>query len=84
MTFNISNAEPKFVGRGRELLVTGLLATFDQVKKNSTPAWVSLEAPTGWGKTRIATEFFSQLAALRQPAPGYWPLSILTSTTPVK
>ncbi|WP_146069983.1 tetratricopeptide repeat protein [Cryobacterium sp. Y29] len=80
MTTKTGNSEPKFVGRGRELLVDGLLATFDQVKRTSTPAWVSLEAPTGWGKTRVATEFFSQLAALRQQSPEYWPSSILTST----
>ena len=36
------------------------------------PRWVSLEAGTGWGKTRLVQEFYGVLAA-RGTAPAYWP-----------
>ena len=65
-----------FVGTSRKLLVDGLLAVYDEVARDKTPRWISLEAPTGWGKTRIATEFYERLAATRQPEPHYWPDSI--------
>jgi tetratricopeptide (TPR) repeat protein len=68
--------EPPFGGSSRVLLVDGLVAIFDQVKQSSEPIWVSLEAPPGWGKTRVAQEFFKRIAAGQKP-PGYWPPSIL-------
>lgn len=67
------------MGEGRIALVGGLLACFDQVQETGRPSWVSMEAPSGWGKTRIAQEFYSVLAAERQPDPRYWPASILAS-----
>ena len=38
--------------------------------------WVSLEAVTGWGKTRILQELYKRLAAERQTSGAYWPPSI--------
>jgi hypothetical protein len=65
-----------FVGRGRQGIVAGLLEVFDHARRDQRPVWVSLEAPTGWGKTRIAREFYSALARTRQSEPAYWPLAI--------
>nr|WP_281496659.1 tetratricopeptide repeat protein [Ornithinimicrobium sp. F0845] len=61
------------------MLVEGLVAAFDQVNASSQPLWVALEAPSGWGKTRVAREFYAQLAARRQHTPPYWPPTILGS-----
>jgi tetratricopeptide (TPR) repeat protein len=72
--------EPPFGGSSRVLLVEGLVAIFDQVKESREPVWVSLEAPAGWGKTRVAQEFFKRISAERQSSPGYWPPSILGAT----
>ncbi|MCH7669957.1 MAG: tetratricopeptide repeat protein [Acidobacteria bacterium] len=73
------NQEPPLVGESRILLVDGLVDLFDQVNKTGEPLWVSLEAPSGWGKTRVAREFFGRLATERQTDPYYWPASILES-----
>ena len=37
---------------------------------------MSLEAPSGWGKTRVVQEFYRWLSANRQSVPGYWPGTI--------
>ena len=39
---------------------------------------MSLEAPPGWGKTRVGTEFYAQLAkeSQSQSSPKYWPARI--------
>jgi tetratricopeptide (TPR) repeat protein len=58
-------------------LVEGLVAIFDRVKVSRKPVWVSLEAPAGWGKTRVAQEFFKRISAERQSSPEYWPSTIL-------
>ncbi|WP_168709380.1 tetratricopeptide repeat protein [Arthrobacter sp. PAMC25564] len=39
-----------------------------------------LETPFGWGKTRLAHEFYARLASARQEEPAYWPESILATT----
>lgn len=66
--------EAEFVGAARRGVVDGLVALFDRVTRTGTPVWVSLVAPSGWGKTRIVHEFYARLAAERQPlAPRYWP-----------
>ncbi len=67
--------EPRLVGAGRIALVDGMVALFDEVAATERPHWVSLEAPSGWGKTRVAREFYARLAA-RQAAPAYWPETI--------
>ena len=50
---------------------------FDRVAESGRPEWWSLEANTGWGKTRILQEFYARLAAERQSGPGYWPGSLV-------
>lgn len=64
-----------FVGASRFRLVDGLLAVYDSVVEAGRPVWVSLEAPSGWGKTRVVREFYGRLAA-RQSKPVYWPRDI--------
>ncbi len=66
-----------FVGEGHRELVDDLVAEFEAVCSRQVPSWLSLEANTGWGKTRVVQEFYARLAAL-QPEPRYWPPSILT------
>ncbi|MCS5732500.1 hypothetical protein [Herbiconiux daphne] len=68
--------EAEFVGPGRQGIAAGLLDSYDQTRRDQHSVWVSLEAPTGWGKTRIAREFYSALARTRQTEPAYWPRSI--------
>ncbi len=71
--------ELPFVGAQRIDLVEELLCRFDEVSRTRVPQWVPLEAPTGWGKSRIAQEFYGRLAAERQDDGPYWPSSIVES-----
>lgn len=65
-----------FVGEQRARAVAQLVARFDEVTTpGSLPQLVMLEAPVGWGKTRIVHEFYAALAS-RQPEPAYWPATI--------
>ena len=64
-----------FVGESRRLLVDGLVELFDDVKSTGMSRWVSIEAPSGWGKTRVGREFYARLAA-NQALPAYWPAEI--------
>ena len=64
-----------FCGESRRLLVDGLVSVFDQVLSGGGPCLVSLEAPSGWGKTRVGREFYARLAA-GQSEPRYWPAAI--------
>ena len=69
----MSNDEKReLVGRSRILLVDGLEAIYDDVVKSKTCCWVSLEGPSGWGKTRVVHELFKRLSK-RQEEPRYWP-----------
>lgn len=81
MAESVAHAEPRFVGASRHALVDGLLAVHDEVRTTARPRWVSLEAPSGWGKTRTAREFYARLAQ-RQPDPAYWPPTILGDAPP--
>ncbi len=74
-----NGVEPRFVGASRIALVDGLVALAARVNTEARPQWVSLEAPSGWGKTRVARELYARLAQ-RQPAPPYWPPTILDSS----
>ena len=65
-----------FCGESRRLLVVGLVSVFDRVLSGGGPCLVSLEAPSGWGKTRVGREFYARLAADRQSEPRYWPAAI--------
>ncbi|CAN7346570.1 tetratricopeptide repeat protein [Microbacterium sp. LjRoot45] len=79
-----TGVEPAFVGAGRRAIVDGLIAAFDHVRTTERPLWVSIEAPSGWGKTRIAREFYARLASERQSEPPYWPGSILDGASDVQ
>lgn len=78
-----SSSEAEFVGEGRRGIAAGLLELFDRMRRDQRPVWVSLEAPTGWGKTRIAREFYAALANARQTEPAYWPPAIVSEHSPV-
>ena len=67
-----------FVGEGRKALVQGIVNRLDNLtdyKGDSNACLISLEAPSGWGKTRIIQEVYKQIAE-RQSSP-YWPISII-------
>ena len=65
-----------FVGRARRELVRALRDEFASVQQEGArPRLVTLEAVTGWGKTRILQELYAMLAA-EQAAPAYWPPTI--------
>ena len=69
-----------FAGESRELLVSGLQDLYKTCSEEShEPMWVSLEAPSGWGKTRVGLEFYERLAATQtaNDEPAYWPDSIV-------
>jgi hypothetical protein len=55
--------QPPFVGESRIKLVDGLVLVLDEVETRCEARWVSLEAPSGWGKTRVAQELYARLAA---------------------
>ena len=62
----------RFVGASRVALADGLVALFDDVRDSGGSRWISLEAPSGWGKTRVGREFYARLAGGQSP-PRYWP-----------
>ncbi|WP_439591707.1 hypothetical protein [Microbacterium sp.] len=69
-------------GEGRRALAARIVAAFDEVSRGADPLWVSLEAPSGWGKTRIVQEVYAQLATTRQSETGqYWPAALTATTT---
>lgn len=70
--------QPILFGTSRIRLVDGLLALVDQVQALGEARWVSLEAPSGWGKTRVAQALYERLAARQTQA--YWPATILEAT----
>lgn len=70
-------SQTPFVGPERLAIVAQLLDTYDEVVATRRPRWVSLEAPAGWGKTRIVQEFYGRLAVERQRTPRYWPVSLV-------
>ncbi len=50
--------------------------TYEEVRLANSSRWISLEAPSGWGKTAIARDLYRRLAA-RQRDPRYWPDEIV-------
>ena len=64
--------EPPFVGDDRVALVEWIEDLFGR----GSSYWVSLEAPSGWGKTRLIHEFYKLLVAQHQADGRYWPPSI--------
>jgi tetratricopeptide (TPR) repeat protein len=71
--------QPPFVGESRFRLVDGLLAVLTEVETRGETRWVSLESPSGWGKTRVAQELYVRLAARETEGDTgrYWPATIL-------
>lgn len=67
-----------FVGQLRRLALERLIADFAVVSSSRTPRLVFLEAPLGWGKTRIVQELYAHLAA--QQVQAYWPPSLVDDT----
>lgn len=64
-------------GDGRQSITTRIVAAYDEVAAGGPPLWVSIEAPSGWGKTRIIQEVYARLAADRQGDTGrYWPTGL--------
>jgi hypothetical protein len=58
-------------------LVDRLIGAFDRTAEPTTgPQIVTIEADTGWGKTRLVKEFYAPLAKDRQSTDGYWPPTI--------
>ncbi len=74
--------EPAFVGEGRSAVVTGLLEAYDRIRAGEPAQWIALEAPSGWGKTRLLRELYRRLAAHRQPEPHYWPGDLFGADVP--
>ena len=67
-----------FVGEGRKALVKGIVDSIDNLtdfRGHSRACLISLEAPSGWGKTRVIQEVYKHIAE-RQSSP-YWPHSII-------
>ena len=78
-------SEPQLIGLSRKLLVDGLVSIFDQVNTGERKGvWVCLEAPSGWGKTRVVRELYRRLAEERQYEGQYWPLDIVTPQGPAE
>lgn len=71
VTAMVKDVSP-FVGQSRLKLVEGLVEVYEGVCSSRESRWVSLEAPSGWGKTRVGKRFYAELAA-RQKPPRYWP-----------
>jgi hypothetical protein len=72
-----SAGEAEFVGEDRIKLVDDIELIYDSVKKSKKPHWISIEANSGWGKTRLIQEFYKRLAAKQVKGNQYWPSSIL-------
>jgi hypothetical protein len=66
----------QLVGADRLAVVDRLVADFDACAAGGGPRAVSLESSLGLGKTRLAQELYSRLAATRQGSVAYWPASV--------
>jgi hypothetical protein len=74
--------DARFIASGRHDLVDVLMADFEAVQQEGArPRLVTLEAPTGWGKTRVVQSFYARLAP--QQGSRYWPPSIIGTAEPV-
>lgn len=62
-----------FVGAERTALVEDLVSRFEAVSGSGNSMFVTLEGPTGWGKTRIIQEVYARLAESQ----SYWPPTLL-------
>lgn len=60
------------LGKERQDLVRSMASAFDSVSRGGDSQWWSLEAPPGWGKTRLLQALFEELSS-GQHEPAYWP-----------
>ena len=65
----------RFVGAHRIASVDAVDAAFASAVAHGEPRLISIEAPQGWGKTRVVQEFYERLTP-RQAPPAYWPDSL--------
>lgn len=68
----------EFLGDDRRSIVDEIVRHVDAVDAGTAgPTWIAIEAPSGWGKTRIAQEVYSTLATRAAATTGaYWPTAI--------
>ena len=71
----VSYEETPFFGESRIALLNSLLSKYHEMQKSCEPILVSLTAPPGWGKTRVARELYKEIAGV-QSYPEYWPKTI--------
>ena len=64
-----------FFGESRIRLVEGMNRIFKEIFEGGKSCWISLEAPSGWGKTKVIQEFYSSL--VNKYNPEYWPASLV-------
>lgn len=76
--FAESEFQPQFQGDERAQVVAGLEQVLCDVIEQSKPQLISLEGPTGFGKTRIITEFYKKLA--HSQSSKYWPDELLSGS----
>ena len=77
--------QSEFTGASRIQLVEDLFELYETKRDEGAkgpiqPVWVSLEAPPGWGKTRVGQELYKRLAANQEYEPHYWPDEIDITT----
>lgn len=58
------------VGKGRFEIIEGLVGLYQLVRTTKTPVTVTIEGPSGWGKTRLVQEFYERLASTQSQS--YW------------
>lgn len=68
--------ELEFVDDARRELVDLLERAYLRVASTSVPEWISIEAPSGWGKSRLVHELYRQRAAAHQDDGAFWPSSL--------
>ena len=68
--------ELEFVDDARCELVDLLERAYLRVAGTGVPEWISIEAPSGWGKSRLVHELYRRLAATHQDDGAFWPPSL--------
>ena len=68
--------ELEFVDDARRELVDLLERAYLRVAGTAVPEWISIEAPSGWGKSRLVHELYRRLAATHQDDGAFWPSSL--------
>ncbi|MFE7845927.1 hypothetical protein ACFUTX_12145 [Microbacterium sp. NPDC057407] len=69
---------PPFVGGHRIEALERLLSDYRAVAEHRGPRVTFVQAPLGWGKTRLVHELYRELAASQERP--YWPAAISTAT----